>query len=480
VQFNSLQYALFLPVTVLVYWVLPYRTRFRVAGRSVPVRQLFLVAASYLFYAAFDWRFVLLLWFTTAVDYNVAKGLERVEQPGRRKQLLCVSLAVNLGVLGYFKYAGFFVTQASDVLHEVNLDPGLPVLSILLPAGISFYTFQSIAYVVDVYRRDIYACRAPVDFAAFVAFFPQLVAGPISRARALMPQLAADRPRPDGDRVVSALLLILMGLFKKVVIADSLAPLVTQAFDGQHQGSSVAFVGIVSFAFQIYADFSAYTDLARGSARLLNVELIQNFRQPYFSRSVTEFWRRWHISLSNWLRDYLYIPLGGNRGRPSRTYVNLMITMLLGGLWHGAGWTFVIWGGLHGVYLSVERARHRRRVITDELPRTPRALGRVLWTFALVCFAWVFFRATSVSDALDVLHSLFVFGGATVSGSDWVLFGLLVATMIGIDLVTRLAVHPLEVVRHRPALTGALAGLAVAAVVVFSGGTPVPFIYFQF
>jgi alginate O-acetyltransferase complex protein AlgI len=480
VQFNSLQYALFLPVTLLVYWLLPYRTRWTVAGRPAPAKQLFLVLASYVFYAAFDWRFLLLLWFTTTVDYNVAKGLERVEARRRRRQLLFVSIGVNLGVLGYFKYAGFFVAQASDLFSKVNLDPGLPVLSILLPAGISFYTFQSIAYVVDVYRRDIGACRAPVDFAAFVAFFPQLVAGPISRASALLPQLTADRRRPDANRVMSGLLLILLGLVKKVVIADSLAPLVTQAFDGRHDGSSVALVGILSFAFQIYADFSAYTDLARGSARLLNVELIQNFRQPYLSRSVTEFWRRWHISLSNWLRDYLYIPLGGNRGQPSRTYLNLMVTMLLGGLWHGAGWTFVIWGGLHGLYLSAERARNRRRTITDALPRSPRALASVARTFALVCLAWVFFRASSVGNAFDVLASLFDFGGATVSASDWATFGAMVGAMVAIDLVTRLAVHPLELVRRRPALTGFAVGVALVLVVVFSGGTPVPFIYFQF
>jgi len=484
VTFNSLQYALFLPVTLLLYWTLPHRLR--IGGRQLPTRQLWLLLASYAFYWAGAGWFLAMLVFTTVVDYNVGRFLERTEGESHRRWILAISLAVNLGALGFFKYSGFFVEQFDELLGKAGLSPGLPILRVALPIGISFYTFQSIAYVVDVYRRDIEACDDLVDFATFVAFFPQLVAGPISRAKALVPQLRKERQRPDGAQVTSGLMLMLLGLLKKVVVADSLAPMVNQAFDGKHQGTSVALAGIIGFAFQIYADFSGYTDIARGSARLLNVELIHNFRQPYLSRSVTEFWRRWHISLSNWLRDYLYIPLGGNRGGRWRTYRNLMVTMLLGGLWHGAGWPFIIWGGLHGLYLAIERARGVRPPPAPdtgaggEVPRRPRQVAAAAWTFALVCFAWVFFRSPTVADALGVLRGVFDINGATLPGNDLVLFMTMVAGMVVIDLLTIRITHPVDTLRRRPVLTGAAVGLSIALVVLFSGRTPVPFIYFQF
>ncbi len=485
--FNSLQYALFLPVVVIGFWLLPGRGSIRSwshrsADRWVPdVRQLWLLAASYLFYAAFDWRFAFLLLFTTVVDYVVGLRLDAMADRSRRarRSMLMVSLGANLGVLAFFKYFDFFVDQGVELLTQIGLEPSTPALRILLPYGISFYTFQSMGYTIDVYRREIRACRDPIDFATFVAFFPQLVAGPISRARNLLPQIQADRTRPTVDQAMSGLVLILLGLFKKVVIADSLAPTVNAAFGSSDPGPALAATGVLAFAIQIYGDFAGYTDMARGTARLLNVELVHNFHQPYLSRNVTEFWRRWHISLSTWLRDYLYIPLGGNRGSTARVYRNLMLTMLLGGLWHGAGWTFVIWGGLHGLYLCVDRARGVRRDLPGGIPAL-RQVPAILVTFALVAFAWIFFRARSFSEALTVIGGFVRFDGEGVEWSSVVLVVAMTAIALGIDLAQRSLVHPLRLLTERPLRSGALVGAAIVLIVIFSGGAPVPFIYFQF
>ena len=470
--FNSLPYLLFLPTVVVGYWALPRR-----------VRQVWLLGASYLFYGAFDWRFLGLLLFTTTVDYCVGVVLDR-DRGGasrHRRAVLSISVLVNLGVLGVFKYFNFFVDQAVELLGSIGLSATAPGIRLILPYGISFYTFQSIGYTVDVYRRRIPACRNVVDFATFVAYFPQLVAGPISRAEKLLPQIRADRPRPNPSQISSGLMLILLGLAKKVVIADPLAPVVSRLFDGRSSpGPAMVVVGMVAFALQIYADFSGYTDMARGTSRLLNIELVHNFTQPYLSRSITEFWRRWHISLSNWLRDYLYVPLGGNRGSRHRTYVNLMATMLLGGLWHGAGWTFVIWGGLHGLYLSVERARNSHRTVTDALPRRPRELAAVAWTFALVCFAWVFFRAADLGQALHVLGGLVDLSGTAPTAGEYLLVAAWATAVVLIDRYQRAQLHPLPGLLGHPVRTGLLAAAAVVGVIIFSGGAPVKFIYFQF
>ncbi len=488
--FNSLQYALFLPVVLVGYWLLPKGNPLAARiGLDRPrwwlprPRQFWLLAASYVFYGAFDWRFAFLLLFTTTVDYNVANGLENlaeVDRPRLRKRLLLLSIVVNLGVLGVFKYFNFFVEQGVTLFTRAGLEPATPALRLLLPYGISFYTFQSIGYTVDVYRRELPACRNAVDFSTFVAFFPQLVAGPISRAKNLLPQIQADRDRPHARQVLSGLLLILFGLVKKVVLADPLAPVVNNAFGGHpNPGTATVALGVVAFAIQIYADFSGYTDMARGTSRLLNVELVHNFDQPYLSRNITEFWRRWHISLSSWLRDYVYIPLGGNRGTSAAVYRNLMLTMLLGGLWHGAGWNFVIWGGLHGLYLCVDHLRRAPRDLPGGLPRR-REIPAILVTFALVCFAWIFFRAHTFAEALDVIRGLFRLDGAAPDGGQVALVGFSVIAAFGLDLAQRRVVHPLRFVLDRPLISGALVGLGVLGVILFSGGTSVPFIYFQF
>jgi alginate O-acetyltransferase complex protein AlgI len=479
--FNSLPYALFLPIVVVGHWMLPAGGPLR--GRpGIRWRQCWLLAASYVFYGAFDPRFALLLAFTTVVDYQVARRLDdgRERSEGGRRRLLATSVGVNLAVLGFFKYAGFFVDQGGALLEHLGMARATFGLHILLPYGISFYTFQSIGYTVDVYRRSLPACRRPVDFATFVAFFPQLVAGPISRAPRLLPQIEADRRRPGAGRVASGLGLILLGLVRKVVLADPLAPVVARAFGGVPDPSrATVVVGVLAFAVQIYGDFAGYSDMARGSARLLGIELVHNFDQPYLSASITEFWGRWHISLSTWLRDYLYVPLGGNRGGRRRTYRNLMLTMVLGGLWHGAAWTFVAWGALHGLYLCVERAlgvAGRRSAPWPAWWQAPR----VVLTFVLVSLAWVPFRAADGGQALGVLQGLGRPAGASLPGGQVALVVLLAAATLALDLAQRCVPQPAALVRRHPTLAGSLAGTAVVAVIVFSGGAPVPFIYFQF
>ncbi len=461
--FNSLQYLAFLPVVVILYRLFPRRGR-----------QWLLLVASYVFYGAWDWRFLGLLAVSTLTDYTVGRRLAVTEEGRSRRLLLLVSLVVNLGILATFKYYGFFVDGLQDLLASAGLEPNLGTLELVLPVGISFYTFQTLGYTIDVYRRDVEACRDPVVFAVYVAYFPQLVAGPIERANRLIPQLERVETELDATRVTSSLALILGGLTKKVVLADQLAPIVDQAFSGESTTTVSAIVGAVAFAGQIYGDFSGYTDIARGSSRLLGVELVTNFREPYLSLSITDFWRRWHMSLSQWLRDYLYIPLGGNRGSRFATSRNLMITMLLGGLWHGAAWTFVVWGGLHGLYLLVERLLgidHRRWRWWQQ----PFAL---LWTFSLVLFAWVFFRSPDIQSAWEYLGGLFEWGGWDLPAGDWAWFVLATAGLLAHDLI-RPHLHRNSVLR-RPILFGLAGGAAIVAIVVVSGGTSVPFIYFQF
>jgi alginate O-acetyltransferase complex protein AlgI len=469
VTFNSLDYAIFFPAVLLVYWRLSHR------GQN-----LLLLVASYFFYGLFDWRFLGLLWLSTATDFTIGRLLDHAEGDRRRRAIFAASLMINLGVLGVFKYFNFFSTSAHRVLTSLGVEYLEPTLHVLLPVGISFYTFHGISYTFDVYRRHIEPTKSILSFAVFVAFFPQLVAGPIGRAQLQLPQFERERTRPTWTQVRTGAFLILLGLFRKVAIADAVAPFVSRAFeDPETLGWIDLGVGVVAFALQIYGDFCGYTDIARGSARLLGVELPLNFRQPYLSRNITEFWRNWHISLSNWLRDYLYVPLGGNRGSEWTTYRNLMITMLLGGLWHGAAWTFVIWGGLHGLYLAAHR-RYRPDVGASRLRSGLRDVASMAGTFALVCFAWVFFRSPSLDHALRYLKGLATFrtGEVHVEAIAVVLPALVIVVLL--DLLQRRSDEEDFVLRRPIAARGVLYGLMAVGVLVFSGGTPVPFIYFQF
>jgi alginate O-acetyltransferase complex protein AlgI len=470
--FNSPEYLVFFPTVLLIYWQLSHRKQV-----------VFLLASSYLFYGAWDWRFLGLMLLTTVVDYWVARGLTVTTEDRRRRLLFGASVLLNLGVLGFFKYFDFFVDSAVRVLEQTPLQPNRPTLEVLLPIGISFYTFHGISYTFDVYRRTIEPTRNFLTFAAFVAYFPQLVAGPIGRAEVQLPQIEHPRRRPGAAEVESALVLIVLGLAKKIVIADALAPYINEVFASPSSASAATLVlGAWAFALQIYGYFSGYSDIARGSSRLLGIELLVNFRQPYLSRDITEFWRTWHISLSTWLRDYLYIPLGGNRHGLSRTLRNLMLTMILGGLWHGAAWTFVIWGTLHGLFLVVHRLLTRRRipVTAEESPVGWRQALPVFATFNLVSLAWVFFRAESLEGALRYLEGIVTLRGGAPDLELLGLFAPLALAVLAIDLVQRNAGDEVAFRRFPAPAYGALVGVFAAALIVFSGAASEPFIYFQF
>ncbi len=416
--FNSLEFAIFLPLVLLAYYALGLRGQNRL-----------LLAASLFFYGWWDWRFLGLVALSAGIDYVAGLRIDGNDDEKSRWRWLWASMGANLGILGFFKYFNFFTGSAVEALRALGFSAGAPTLEIILPVGISFYTFQSMSYTIDVWRRHIRAIRRAEDFFLFVMYFPQLVAGPIERVENLHPQLV--RPRSIAGRAIrSGLWMIALGLFKKCVLADNVAVVADKAFD--HAGvlpAGYLLSGVYAFAIQIYCDFSGYSDIARGSSRLLGIELMENFNQPHYSRNITEFWRRWHISLSIWLRDYLYIPLGGNRHGRLRTDRNLMATMLLGGLWHGANWTFVAWGGLHGLYLIVHKlfTADRPRVPGDSGFDSPRAalrsIASIALTFHAVCLTWVFFRADGIGAALAYIARL-------ASGTDgWAVHGGVLAAM---------------------------------------------------
>lgn len=389
--FNSLAFMAFLPVVFVAYWWL---------FPGLRKQNVFVLFASWSFYAWWDWRFLGLLLISSLGDYWIGRALGATDSPARRKNLLRLSIALNLGMLGFFKYFDFFIAGFAEMVGQFGFHANMPVLNILLPVGISFYTFQTLSYTIDIYRGVIKPTRDPVAFAAFVAFFPQLVAGPIERARDLLPQF--EKPRAFSTAEArDGLRQMLWGFFKKIVVADTCGPLADAVFamdPGTTSGTTLLF-GVLCFAFQIYGDFSGYSDIAIGCARLFGFRLSRNFNYPYFARDIAEFWRRWHISLSSWFRDYVYISLGGWRGRWGRLR-NIMITFAASGLWHGANWTFITWGALHGAYylpgLAVAKVERSEHAAIRDLPR-------ILLTFVLVLIAWVFFRAPTVGSAFDHL-----------------------------------------------------------------------------
>jgi D-alanyl-lipoteichoic acid acyltransferase DltB (MBOAT superfamily) len=470
--FNSLEFAVFLVFVFGLYLCLPHRGQNRM-----------LLVASYAFYGAWDWRFLGLIALSTLIDYAAALRIAASDDARRRKLWVGVSVVSNLGVLGAFKYAGFFAQSAAELCRALELDVAPPMLSIVLPVGISFYTFQTLSYTIDVYRGVLQPTRNLLDFALFVSFFPQLVAGPIERATRLLPQIAEPR-RTTSQQLGSGAWLILWGTFKKVVVADNLGAVVNAVYapGAQPTGLEVLFA-TYAFAFQIYGDFSGYTDVARGVARLLGVELMLNFDLPYLATSPADFWRRWHISLSTWLRDYLYIPLGGNQRGRARTYINLLVTMLLGGLWHGAAWTFVVWGAYQGVLLVLHRAL--RPWLERVAPRT-RA-GRATWwsvrvvvTFHLVCLGWLVFRAASLQDVQRLLAALIDAPGAS-SAAAWLLPGLVLLAPLVVVQVAQALARDAEVVLRAPVVVRALVYVVVFYMIVLLGEDfGQPFIYFQF
>jgi alginate O-acetyltransferase complex protein AlgI len=401
--FNSGQYLWFLPLVVFAYYLIPQRFRW-----------LLLLAASYYFYMCWRMEYVLLIVGTTLVDFGVGIAISKARERRSKLLLLLASLGLNLGLLFLFKYFDFFSMSLRGAFDLVNITIAAPELKLVLPVGISFYTFQSIAYVVEVYRGNVPAERHLGRFAAYISFFPQLVAGPIERPKHLLPQFKV-RHKPNYEAMATGLNLIAFGFFKKVVVADRCAMYVKEVFGTPEQfGAWATGMGIFLFAIQIYCDFSGYSDIAIGSARLMGFDLMQNFDRPYLSRNIAEFWRKWHISLSTWFRDYLYLPLGGQKRSVWRNHFNVFITFLVSGLWHGANWTYVVWGAFHGILLIVDRQfRRKPKTNSEAMPRNAllewRYWPQISLTFVLVCIGWVFFRAQNLGDAGTLFGNLLDF-----------------------------------------------------------------------
>jgi alginate O-acetyltransferase complex protein AlgI len=473
VLFNSLTFFAFFAV-VLALHAMPFPWR---------VKKVNLLVASYLFYAAWNPPFVVLLWASTFVDWFVARAIYRAEARTRRRSLLLVSILVNLGILGYFKYGGFLLENWSALMAAVGVDWTAPAWDIVLPVGISFYTFQTMAYSLDVYLGRSRPADSFLDFALFVTFFPQLVAGPIVRPTHLIPQFA-EPVRASRSQLLWGLALMTLGLFEKIVIADGALAPATEAVYGATEPLvfADAWLGTLAFAGQIFCDFAGYSTVAIGVALCLGFSLPDNFRYPYAAIGFSDFWRRWHISLSTWLRDYLYIPLGGNRKGNGRTYVNLMLTMLLGGLWHGAAWTFVVWGGLHGIYLAVERWVGERFSGARIGGRTWFRILMALLTYVLVNITWVYFRAPDFATAWRLTRSMtgLTTGGAVALSTDYV-------TRVVVVTIGMLIVHWTmrnrrleDVVSRTPWWLVAVVWGAMLFAILITQGAGDAFIYFQF
>ena len=466
--FDTPIYVVFLVLVVLGYWSLGFRAQNR-----------FLLAASYLFYGWWDWRFLCLMIGSTILDYFIARKIEDAQDPRVRRSLLVLSLVINFTILGLFKYFNFFVGSVAHGFSTLGIQVSMPFLKIILPPGISFYTFQEVAYILDVYSGKLPAARSFLDYGLFISLFPHLIAGPIQRPSHLLPQV--QRPRQwDSDKAFDGLLLILEGLFRKVVVADNCALIANAAFNGAFGRPSlpVVLLGTYAFAWQIYGDFSGYSNIARGSAQLLGFHFMVNFRQPYLAEGIQDFWRRWHISLSTWLRDYLYIPLGGNRHGERQTYRNLMLTMLLGGLWHGANWTFVVWGGLQGAGLSGERKflNHERTARSGIVWKWVRRIV----IFHFVCLSWIFFRAQSLRAAVLMLQGVTAWSWRPEFPTAFLFLAIFSVPMLLLDLLLE-STSGEYAFASAPVQPRVAYGLACALLIALLGANQAnAFIYFQF
>jgi D-alanyl-lipoteichoic acid acyltransferase DltB (MBOAT superfamily) len=480
--FNSIDFAIFLPIVFLLYWF--------VTNRNLKLQNALIVAASYVFYGWWDYRFLSLIIFSTLVDYLIGRKLKTEEKKTNRKILLWTSIIVNLGFLGLFKYYNFFLDNfiAAFSLFGSEIKPNS--LNIILPVGISFYTFQTLSYTIDVYKRKLEPTKDFIAFSAFVSFFPQLVAGPIERATNLLPQFYTKR-QFDYAKAVDGMRQILWGLFKKIVIADNCAVYANEIFNnyGDYSGSTLA-LGALFFTFQIYGDFSGYSDIAIGTSRLFGFDLKRNFHFPYFSRDIAEFWRRWHISLSTWFRDYLYIPLGGSRGGTWMKIRNTFIIFIVSGFWHGANWTFIVWGALNAIYflpllLTKNNRKNLDSIAEGRIIPSFREFTSILITFGLTIFAWIFFRADDITHAFNYIYGLFSLSLFTIPQfSEWdgVYTSLaLIFIFILIEWIGREGEYAIEKIGHllkKPLRWALYLGLIIT---IFKfGGTEQTFIYFQF
>ncbi|MUH36587.1 MBOAT family protein [Zobellia amurskyensis] len=478
--FNSVDFAIFLPLVFFLYWF--------VFPKKLKLQNLLIVLASYVFYGWWDWRFLSLIAFSTIVDYSIGRALARENGLNKRNMLLWTSILVNLGFLGFFKYYNFFLDSFTSAFSFFGQEISAHSLNIILPVGISFYTFQTLSYTIDVYRKQLEPTRDFIAFSAFVCFFPQLVAGPIERASHLLPQFYKKRVF-DYSKAVDGMRQILWGLLKKIVIADNCAEYANEIFNnsGEYSGSTLL-LGAFFFTFQIYGDFSGYSDIAIGTSRLFGFDLMKNFAFPYFSRDIAEFWRRWHISLSTWFRDYLYIPLGGSRCGTWMKIRNIFIIFLVSGFWHGANWTFLAWGALNAIYFLPLMISGKNRLNIDAAAKGKilpsfKEIFQIGSTFFLTVLAWVFFRAENVADALRYLINIF----DTTLFSQPQIFPTTLMTLLALFVITewlqREKNHGLEIygnglLKHRPIRWGAYIGIIT---IIFSfGGSQQEFIYFQF
>jgi D-alanyl-lipoteichoic acid acyltransferase DltB (MBOAT superfamily) len=485
--FTTLTFLGFLAFFFPLYWGI----------RNRRAQNVLIVVGSYFFYGWWDWRFCWLMLAASLLDYAVGLGLNRVARPAGRKALLAVGLSVNVGLLGCFKYFNFFADSLREAAAVVGWTIDLPTLQIVLPVGISFYTFQTMSYSIDVYRRQLRGITQLVEYLAYVSFFPQLVAGPIERATHLLPQFFRER-RFDYDRAVDGCRQMLWGFFKKMVIADNIAPIVEGVFgDPAACTAGELALGTVLFAVQIYCDFSAYSEIASGLARLFGFELMRNFATPYFSQSLGEFWRRWHISLTSWFKDYVYLPLGGSRVSKLSQLRNVLVTFLLSGIWHGASWNFVLWGALNGLAVLPETLSPRRKTLHaedtpggDGIVPSWRTLARMSLTFGLVCVGWILFRARNLGDSLTILHRLateawqlegYFLGLLRVDDGPLGYFLLAaIGALFAVEWLQRRQPHALAIAGWpQPVRWAAYSGLTV--LIVLSGTfSSTQFIYFQF
>jgi len=481
--FNSFEFALFLPVVFIVYWFLLHN--------HLKVQNLFLLIASYFFYAWWDWRFLSLIIFSSTIDYLVGLQMIKTEKNSKRKSLLIVSIFVNLGFLGFFKYFNFFAESFANAFTLLGTPIETSRLNIILPVGISFYTFQTLSYSIDVYRKKLEPTKDLISFFAFVSFFPQLVAGPIERATNLLPQFYKKRVF-DHNQAIDGMRQILLGLFKKIVIADNAANFANEIFNnyGSYSGSTL-FLGGIFFAFQIYGDFSGYSDIAIGTARLFGFKLKQNFAFPYFSRDIAEFWRRWHISLSTWFRDYVYIPLGGSRGNTNMKIRNTFIIFIVSGFWHGANWTFIAWGALNAIYflplLLLEKNRKHTDIVSEgKLFATTREYLQIGLTFFITVIAWVFFRSESILDAFNYINKIFSDSFFTppeieIQSITILNYFIILFFFLTIEWLQRDEQHSFQFnnIRIHKYLRRVFYYLVITTIIWFSG-SPQEFIYFQF
>jgi len=485
--FHSIEFAIFLPIVFVIYWF--------VVNRNQKLQNILLLVSSYVFYGWWDWRFLSLIIFSSGVDFLVGRRLAITEKAKNRTRLLLVSLFVNIGFLGVFKYFDFFAQSFADAftLFGAEIEPAR--LKIILPVGISFYTFQTLSYTIDVYRRKMKPCGDVISFFAFVSFFPQLVAGPIERASNLLPQFYKKRAFDYGN-ASDGMRQILWGLFKKIVIADNAAVYANDIFANytDYSGSTLL-LGTILFAFQIYGDFSGYSDIAIGTARLFGFNLMQNFKFPYFSRDIAEFWRRWHISLSSWFRDYVYIPLGGSRGSTWMKIRNIFVIFLVSGFWHGANWTFLIWGFLNALYFLPLMLLNRNRKNTDTVAEarffpTFRESIQLFTTFLLTCLAWIFFRSDTVGHAFHYLSKIFSASlldsplkdfWAINTGKHIIYFSISLIVFLLIEWIQRNKQHGLELSKESTPkyIRWSLYYVIIIACFMMNG-VQQEFIYFQF